>query len=866
MESIVPFLFSPPILTMSIEAPQGILNIPNATLRVGRLEISEVVGADTALNTIARNTILLVDGETYHENKNWGLKLPNAWAGEFECNTASAGNYSEFNFYNEGASSNAQGYNLTFNDTTVELRYDGTLLKTGTLPSTVTGTGVKKVRLMFERTILSVTVDGTLIFTHDDTGGPRPRVYSTTAGGFLNFFTDGGALKNLKIVNEKWISDGTSNIAYVGGGEVAVGQSLNLQQVSNTSMIKMNSNVVTEFPRSKKLIKYPRVAMTDYTSGGYTVEVSTDIFNSFSYNGWRLFNNAPSGWHTGESELVAGNSFNGDDFKYNRSRRLAPETPLGEYAKLTLPHGIKVEYVVLQAISTTSSRSAEDFEFWGSDTGVDGSWNLIKSFTGQLQSDTGSMYGIYANRSYKYLGFIVTRCVNNSSFILAELEYYGTPEYDPEAHGTDVVVKSYPNVPNTDWLEVYYDAKGLATGAVDSSISGLGGTTISATKLGDPQVSNDAFVFDGSGDVIVSGATSLSGNPQLSYSVWFKTNSILSGTQSNSIVMIGHAAGDKSLGFRIKGLGETIKPGNYRFYVYGGATNESVDTDIKAEIGTWTHATIVYDGLNSKLYMDGKFTVENTNTTTDLALDSGAKVALGNYINSSGAVTTISANDSYDGSIANFRLFNRALTSDEIYQLYAYQKEDFGHGDLSMTLKAGRLGIGTSEPRATLDVRGDVILTGNFSQIITGIGRVPIMGRISNTFLTTSPSILISNLPENVDIDRMKTAAYGAIVMMSGGNVSGTGNRARGSYMFMGEVSQSSTHIELAYGFFDGTFTKVAGLRYDIGSDSKSITVYQTLAQYHTGDTTNRYDEGTWTTVANPGSTNYGVKDLTIFY
>jgi hypothetical protein len=62
-----------------------------------------------------------------------------------------------------------------------------------------------------------------------------------------------------------------------------------------------------------------------------------------------------------------------------------------------------------------------------------------------------------------------------------------------------------------------------------------------------------------------------------------------------------------------------------------------------------------------------------------------------------------------DGSIANFRLFNRALTSDEIYQLYAYQKEYFRHGDLSMTLKAGRLGIGTSEPRAALDVRGNII-------------------------------------------------------------------------------------------------------------------------------------------------------------
>jgi hypothetical protein len=62
--------------------------------------------------------------------------------------------------------------------------------------------------------------------------------------------------------------------------------------------------------------------------------------------------------------------------------------------------------------------------------------------------------------------------------------------------------------------------------------------------------------------------------------------------------------------------------------------------------------------------------------------------------------------------VANFRMFNRVLTSDEIYQLYAYQKEYFGHGDLGMTLKAGRLGIGTSEPRAALDVRGDVRVDG----------------------------------------------------------------------------------------------------------------------------------------------------------
>jgi hypothetical protein len=96
--------------------------------------------------------------------------------------------------------------------------------------------------------------------------------------------------------------------------------------------------------------------------------------------------------------------------------------------------------------------------------------------------------------------------------------------------------------------------------------------------------------------------------------------------------------------------------------------------------------------------------------------------------------------------VANFRLFNRPLSSDEIYQLYAYQKEYFGHGDLSMTLKAGRLGIGTSEPRAALDVRGNIL------------GGCPVLFRVniesaSNSTLTApegAPPIIWNSVSWNV--------------------------------------------------------------------------------------------------------------------
>jgi hypothetical protein len=692
---------------MSIQAPQGILNIPNAILRVGKLSVDEVVGADTILNTVARNTILLVDDEAYHENKNWSLKLPNAWAGEFECNTASAGNYSEFNFYNEGASSNAQGYNLTFNDTAVELRYDGTLLKTGTLASTITGTGVKKVRLMFERTILSVTVDGTLVFTHDDTGGPRPRVYSTTAGGFLNFFTNGGALKNLKIVNEKWISDGTSNIAYVGGGEVAIGQSLNLQQVSNTSTIKANSNVVTEFNRSKKLIKYPRVALTQNAlNNGYTVSQS-GTNSAENRKAWTLFNNdvtTDDQYHAvPQSELGEGNPYNPSTGAYEPD--VGYEDGLGdvagEYVYVVMPDKIKLQGVSVHPRDGFLARSAESARFMGSnDNGT--TWVDLGGYTNYVwpagSQEPGNFFTVDSNEYYNYIGVVWTKVkggTGGDTVNMAEVQFFGTPEYDPEAHGTDVTVKSVANVPNTDWLEVYYEGKNYTNGnsVQDETDNNIDGSFTGITY----NTEYNSFDFSGVADSSKITATlpsTFAGNQPFTVSVWFKRYNDLE--TENTIWRIGPRTDEKCLGL-------AVSNGNFNFF-----GNDSTDGIFSSTtfngggyvVGRWYHVACVYDGSSRYIFIDS--VRDGTTVTNSLDFNASTELVLGFN----------GVNKYLNGSIANFRLFNRALSSDEIWQLYAYQKKYFGHGDLGMTLKAGRLGIGTSEPRAMLDVRGDARLYG----------------------------------------------------------------------------------------------------------------------------------------------------------
>jgi hypothetical protein len=702
---------------MSIQAPQGILNIPNATLRVGKLAVDEVVGADTILNTVARNTILLVDDEAYHENKNWALKLPNAWAGEFECNTASAGNYSEFNFYNEGASSNVQGYNLTFNDTAVELRYDGTLLKTGTLASTITGTGVKKVRLMFERTILSVTVDGTLVFTHDDTVGPRPRVYSTTAGGFLNFFTDGGALKNLKIVNEKWMSDGTSNIAYVGGGEVAVGQALAFNRVSNVSQIKVDSNVVTEYtgPHDRPLRKYPEVlspgtglvpvsVTTPFTGlkqswNGYEIIMSSRWDTSGEYNGDHAFDdNESSIWLSGNSPAT-----------YDSNGDATSEDTLdgvdGSYLIMKLPKAIKPSYanIKTRAANDFAPRHPKTGKFYGSNDGS--SWTEIGTFSyGSIPSSVYyQKFNLVGTNTYQYIAIQVHTVFNDSGpsdgttngVVILDLQYYG---HEEGSGSIDTTLKSVYNVPATTGtqLEVYYDAKDLADGAV-TSIEDLSPKSNDGSPT-DVSVSDGAFVFNGTSSLMEKTSLSIPGsdNP-FTISFWLKNDDF----DSNQYIL------------RL-GINQTIYQ---TVAIYKNSSNQIIfaswtldfPIDYTFTTNQWNHISLVYPGggwkqSNLIAYIDGRPYTFGGNVSsggvggTVLSLATSLTLRLGGFA---------AGNTHLDGSIANFRLYSKALNADQVKELYDYQKDYFLGSKSQVTLYKGHLGIGVTEPSGQLELAGD---------------------------------------------------------------------------------------------------------------------------------------------------------------
>tara|TARA_B100000085_G_scaffold139907_1_gene127494 strand:+ start:1736 stop:3958 length:2223 start_codon:yes stop_codon:yes gene_type:complete len=547
------------------------------------------------------------------------------------------------------------------------------------------------------------TPQGTLDFKSVDkvtfVGASSNTVIDTTTGSLGVGVGVGGPTSNLHVV-----------------GNTRLEGDINMLHTANTATIKLNSNVVTEFPRSKKLIKYPRVLLTSAAlnsayENGYKVTFSSEATSYRAYHPFSRDENSAVGWHSNDG--TTGKPYDGTGGLYGTSgtARLAAETERGEWLGLELPVAIKLER--LRMVSQDYSpavNTIDDFIVYAKKQSGD-TWTNIGTFTGiallQTSAD-GAMFDVNVVEYYKFFAIVATKrdaAAADSGVSIRVLEYFGVPEYDPDADGTDVTLKSMANVPTTDWLEIYYDAKDLEDGAVTNPISGLGGTTNGGTAVGDTQVSNGAFVFDGSGDYIYNSQSGYTSRVVYTGCAWIKKASKTNGC----IFQFGNGSNNSGIG--LFSFGSPTETKTMRAFVYGGA-----DADYTGDLplNEWFHVVAVISDKKATLYLNGVVVATDTGSTT-ITIPSTPYLSLGVQTDSGNAPFSSTY---FDGSIANFRLFNRNLTTDEIYQLYAYQKEEFGHSTNNMTLKAGRLGIGTSEPGAALDVRGDLRIDGH-SQLET---------------------------------------------------------------------------------------------------------------------------------------------------
>jgi hypothetical protein len=495
------------------------------------------------------------------------------------------------------------------------------------------------------------------------------------------------------------------------GHTLDVVSEMNLREVSNTASIKYNSNVVTEFVRSKKFIKYPRVAMTQNDESSTTGYVASSSSQFYAYSPWKAFDeNNPVGGNAGAGHgwASAGPSTETDTYDATTGAEASTTThhsgsPQGEWIQIQMPDSIYLHDVAIHSRSETNYTNnmtgfPKNVYLYGSND--NSNWTLLKNFetVSKTLGDSHTEKIDYTAGVFKYFAFVINSIHVSGTDVgfvtVGQIQLFGIPEYDPEADGTDVIMQSVPNVPNTDWLEVYWDAGNTSSysGSGSTTVTDLSGNGATGTITGTNGFDStyNAWEFDGNGDYIrTSNAGNGTGEWAHSMAAWFKV--INPGSGINSIMHLGtFSSYDESRIF--------THNGKLRATIFS-STIEAEDT-IPENI--WVHGTLVYKGgyfttSNALIYVNGSLMSTTQTQAAALPTLTGTTFTVG---------ATSGNSEYFNGHISNARLFNRALSADEVWQLYAYQKEYFEHGNLGMTLKAGRLGIGTEEPRAVLDVRG----------------------------------------------------------------------------------------------------------------------------------------------------------------
>ena len=731
---------------MSFEPPDGILDIGNATLRVGKLEVAETTGLNQGLQNIVKNDLLVTENTEYSINHHWGLKLPTTWVAEFDVKGHS-GKYVEFNFYNEGFNSNTSGYTLNFTDTSLTLKYDngGTAIASATIP-TIVG-AYRKVNIFFERNVIAVSIDGTR-YLYDKRPSVLSRVISATGSAFVNLFIEQDAsnskFKNLRIVNGRFISDKTSNIAFIGGNlgvgvnspkeALDIRGNMHFNRVSNVSSISVDSNVVTEYtgPHDRPLRKYPEIILPRSAVGA-------------EYNGYRIdrssehVTGAYLGVHTAFNETAVdyadswGAGFDGTNFSYSASTgehtayltggttqgtaaRLASNVPNGEWVSLKNPVGIKLDDVELRSRNASDwySQYPTDFQFWGSNDGT--TWSHIKTFTGQSANGQSTLHRYHINSTifYNRHALVVTKIPGTAStivvssaerhFHLSEIRFNG---HEEGSASLDTTLKSVYNVPATTGtqLEVYYD------GRETSSYSGSGTTVTDISPNTNNGTLNGgvgfdstykAFTFDGTDDYILTDVTNPEGAFVHSVSTWVKADTMTGSNDNITQIGKGADAHTKRLQFCLVDIDGV--PGQINM----GLSGSSVKFKTNLQVGVWYHLVYTYNGgaagagsTSYNMYVNGvSISVDSGSGSGVLNLDANAKFAVGGH-------HLGTAGFHFDGSIANVRLYSKALNAGQVQELYDYQKDYFLGSKSQVTLYKGHLGVGVTEPSGQLELAGD---------------------------------------------------------------------------------------------------------------------------------------------------------------
>jgi hypothetical protein len=489
------------------------------------------------------------------------------------------------------------------------------------------------------------------------------------------------------------------------------------------------------------LQEYPPKVMTDYDTymDGYGVfrvsassYLSTDTVQKlYDRNTGNYYHTQYPYYSTSTGEYTPGSAAQGSG--YPASGTTLPSNELisgyaGEYTTLSLPCGVKLNRIELNprggsagGVLLCISQAPKSIAIAGSNN--DSYWELIQYFgdIGVFNTDVSipKVIDITTTKYYKHFAMIVTKVgnpgasSNTTAFALSQLRFFGTPAPSAleDGHLTLGKALTLPRVsghaagvetPRAESLVVHYDT------TVDSVV--LGSTVVDTSGNGNHaklyngaaySSTDRALTFDGVNDYLAGTQNLGTGTPAHTISGWFKRTASLS--NYTWVFTIGTSTTGQMSGLLIDPTGDIV------FDIF----NHRIETTHTVTNNQWYHFVGVFNGGTSTwsvdtcdIYINGVLeTTQTTGTNPQNFNLTGNQIYFG---------TSTNFLRYFTGKISNFKLWDVALTAEEVAMEYA-----LGRTGKSINLTDTSLCLGGTAPKAQLDVRGSALFAGN-----VGLGTV----------------------------------------------------------------------------------------------------------------------------------------------
>lgn len=524
---------------------------------------------------------------------------------------------------------------------------------------------------------------------------------------------------------------------------------------TNPMSISVDSNVVAEYtgPHDRPLRKYPEVALTSATTGEYTASQSSEYDASGSFNAWKVFDSseAPNGT-LAITQTSQYNNTSGTLVYTGDKDLLGDSNYKGEWIKLELPISIAVKKIHLQPRTTYFDQTPCNFKIAGSND--NSSWDVLyhnnPAANTTIPSDAEQVHHMTHNltKYYKYVALVANTTGapisgNYMTMSLTNLELYG---HEEGSGSLDTTLKSVYNVPATTGtqLEVYYDGQDYTSGSTITDKVANANATISSGSDITFDSTYKAWVFGGDDartQTIRSGTlpTSLTGGAnaksEISAALWFNPTVWGDDVLFTISDPTFNGTANQFLELRLNANQEyfiQIRDGQYAVrYDAPGFPISSFNLPAN----NWYHLVVSISGKDPterKMYLNGiecTYVSQDTAPSGVLNLPTDSVLELGRRPDTGDANTVHNGSKEYFGSIANFRLYSKALNADQVKELYDYQKDYFLGSKSQVTLYKGHLGIGVAEPSGQLELAGDERLQeyppgpmSNYETLIPGHG------------------------------------------------------------------------------------------------------------------------------------------------